>query len=52
MSAAPSCPLILGRAVCLAPVILLDPRDWHWPDDGDQNWPPCWTCLTLTHPPS
>jgi hypothetical protein len=21
--------LILGRAVCLAPVILLDPRDWR-----------------------
>ena len=44
--------LILGRAVCLAPVILLDPRDWRWPEDGDADWPLCWICLTLTHPPS
>ena len=44
--------LILGRAVCLAPVILLDPRDWRWPEDGGQDWPLCWICLTLTHPPS
>jgi len=42
--------LISGRAVCLAPVILLDPLDWHWPDDGDEEWPLCWVYLTLTHP--
>ncbi|HEX2075380.1 MAG TPA: hypothetical protein VHF92_16470 [Geodermatophilus sp.] len=40
--------LVAGRAVCLAPVMLLDPADWTWPDDGDQEWPLCWICLALT----
>ena len=39
--------LIVGRAVCLAAVTLLDPADWAWPDDGDQEWPLCWICLAL-----
>jgi hypothetical protein len=30
-------------------VTLLDPRDWRWPDDGDEEWPLCGICLTLTH---
>ena len=41
--------VIAGRALYLAPVTLLDPRDWRWPDDGDEEWPLCWICLTLTH---
>jgi hypothetical protein len=40
--------LLAGRAVCLAPVVLLDPLDWQWPDDGSDEWPPCWVCLALT----
>jgi hypothetical protein len=30
-------------------VTLLDPRDWRWLDDGDEDWPLCWICLALTH---
>jgi hypothetical protein len=44
--------LIAGRALCLAPVTLLDTRDWRWPDDGDADWPLCWICLALTRVPS
>ena len=40
--------LIAGRAVCLAPVTLLDPALWMWPDDGDEESPVCWVCLALT----
>jgi hypothetical protein len=40
--------LVDGRALCRAPVTLLDPADWTWPDDGDAERPLCWTCLALT----
>lgn len=40
--------LVPGRAVCLAPVVLLDPVDWRWPDDGDDEWPLCSICYALT----
>ena len=40
--------LIDGRALCQAPVTLLDPAEWTWPDDGDAERPLCWTCLALT----
>jgi hypothetical protein len=40
--------LVDGHAVCRAPVTLLDPADWTWPDDGDAERPLCWTCLALT----
>jgi hypothetical protein len=40
--------LVLGMALCLAPVTLLDPRDWRWSDDGAGEWPLCWVCLALT----
>jgi hypothetical protein len=41
--------LVAGRAVCLAPVVRLDPLDWCWPDDGSEEWPLCWICLAFTH---
>lgn len=41
--------LVAGRSVCLAPVTLLDPAGWSWPEDGDDAGDPlCWICLALT----
>ena len=40
--------LISGRAVCLAPVILLDPLDWHWPMTVTRSGP----CAGSASPPS
>ncbi|SNS33834.1 hypothetical protein SAMN04488107_2272 [Geodermatophilus saharensis] len=41
--------LVAGRSVCLAPVALLDPAEWSWPDDGaEADDPLCWICLALT----
>ena len=40
---------LVGRGLCQAPVTLLDPARWRWPDDADQLRPLCWTCLALTH---
>jgi hypothetical protein len=39
---------IVGRGLCLAPVTLLDPLDWRWPDDGAEKCPLCSICLALT----
>ncbi len=41
--------LTSGRAVCLAPVVSLDPAVWFWPGSADRVWPLCWACLTVTH---
>ncbi|MGY1742957.1 MULTISPECIES: hypothetical protein [unclassified Blastococcus] len=40
--------LVTGMALCMTPVLLLDPAYWAWPDDGSSAWPLCWTCLALT----
>lgn len=40
--------LLVGRAICRAPVVLLDPADWRWPDDASDEWPLCRTCAALT----
>jgi len=43
--------LVAGRSVCLAPVSLLDPAEWSWPDDPDDDpaaGPLCWICRALT----
>ncbi len=40
--------LITGRAICPAPVTLLDPADWVWPDDGAEQWSLCWSCRAMT----
>jgi|1186.fasta_scaffold110410_2 hypothetical protein len=43
--------LIVGRSVCLAPVSLLDPAQWSWPDDpadAPVAAPLCWICRALT----
>lgn len=40
--------LLHGRALCLAPVVPLDPAQWRWTgDDGPGEV--CWICIALTH---
>jgi hypothetical protein len=40
--------VLTGRARCGAPVALLDPAVFGWPDDGTSERPLCWSCLALT----
>ena len=39
---------MVGRGLCQAPVTLLDPARWSWPDAADQLRPLCWKCRALT----
>ncbi|MBN1091516.1 hypothetical protein JKP75_02325 [Blastococcus sp. TML/M2B] len=48
LHAVDSAGFLVGRAVCMAPVVLLDPADWRWPDDTGDEWPRCWICHALT----
>jgi hypothetical protein len=40
--------VLTGRARCGAPVALLDPSVFGWPDAATSQWPLCWSCLALT----